>query len=318
MTNPASPVPLFFITGFLGSGKTTLLNRLLAEAAARGKKVGVIINEWGRVNIDTDLVQAKDIEITELNNGQVFCSCLSGNFVQALALFAERPLDCVVVETSGMANPAPLKKLLLELKRLTGLHYDFRGMTALVDPENFLELAEVINAVEEQIIESQRIIVNKVDLAGPETLARIRQKIRELNPAAEIVETSHARVTGFLDASPPPLKGTAFVTRKVKEPYKRPTHYVVTTSAGLAPEQAEAFVRELIAGALRIKGLVRDQERGWFYVDGVNGRVETKPLQAKASGAESKIVIIPKASRDLAPEVTSAWNSKCGVPFSLS
>jgi Ni2+-binding GTPase involved in maturation of urease and hydrogenase len=64
MNNPCGPVPLLFITGFLGSGKTTLLNRILDEAAAQGKKIGVIINEWGRVNIDSSLIRAKDILTT--------------------------------------------------------------------------------------------------------------------------------------------------------------------------------------------------------------------------------------------------------------
>lgn len=316
MTIPGSPVPLFFITGFLGSGKTTLLNRLLDEAVAREKKIGVIINEWGRVNIDSSLIQAEDIILKELNNGQVFCSCLSGNFVEVLAMFVELPLDLVIVETSGMANPMPLKELLFELKRLTGLHYDYRGMTALVDPESFLDLAEVVNAVEEQIIASQRIIINKIDLADPETVRRIRAKIKQLNQTAEILETSHARVEGFLDSSPLPLAGSGFVARKVKEPYKRPIHYVVTSAESLTPEKAESFVRELIPDALRIKGLVRDKDRGWFYIDGVNGRVETKAL--KASGAETKIVVIPKAGEAIEPKVISAWNEKCGVPFSLS
>ena len=99
--NASQPIALYFITGFLGSGKTTLLNHVLDEAAARGKKLGVIINEWGRVNIDAGLIPARDIEIRELNDGQVFCSCLASDFVKALALLAERPLDAVVVETSG-------------------------------------------------------------------------------------------------------------------------------------------------------------------------------------------------------------------------
>ena len=123
MNNPCGPVPLLFITGFLGSGKTTLLNRILDEAAAQGKKIGVIINEWGRVNIDSSLIRAKDIEIEELNDGQVFCSCLSGNFLEALVLLAKRSLDVVIVETSGMANPFPLRNILCDLKRLTGGHY---------------------------------------------------------------------------------------------------------------------------------------------------------------------------------------------------
>ena len=70
MNNPCGPVPLLFHYRVLGSGKTTLLNRILDEAAAQGKKIGVIINEWGRVNIDSGLIRAKDIEIEELNDGR--------------------------------------------------------------------------------------------------------------------------------------------------------------------------------------------------------------------------------------------------------
>ncbi len=317
MIDSGAPVPLFFITGFLGSGKTTLLNHLLDEASARGQKIGVIINEWGRVNIDAGLLPTQGIEITELNNGQVFCSCLSGNFVQALALFAERPLDLVIVETSGMANPQPLKRLMAELKDLTGLHYDYRGMTALVDPENFLELVEDLTAVEEQVIGSQRILINKIDLADQETLGRIRQKIRALNPTAEIVEASYGQVDGFLEAPLPHGGGAGgMVMRKAKPPLVRPTHYVVSTTESLTPEKATAFVREILPGALRVKGFIHDKDRGWFYVDGVNERVESRLLEA--SGTESKIVVIPKAGQDLEQKMASAWAEKCGVPFSLS
>lgn len=321
MSIPANPVPLFFITGFLGSGKTTLLNRLLDEAAAQGKKIGVIINEWGRVNIDSSLIQARDIEIEELNNGQVFCSCLSGHFVEVLALFAQRALDVVIVETSGMANPFPLKKLLLDLKRTTERHYDYQGMIALVDPDNFLDFVEDINAVEEQIIASQRVIINKIDLTDEATLIRIREKIRQLNPDAEILETSHARVAGLLDSAMPPVAPASpldrnFVRRNVKEPYPRPGQYVLTTNESLAPEKVEAFVREILPHALRVKGIIRDAARGWFYVDGVNDKVAARALEA--AGKESKIVIIPKAGEDLEAMVVSAWNTQCGVAFSLA
>ena len=302
MSNPCGPVPLLFITGFLGSGKTTLLNRILDEAAAQGKKAGVIINEWGRVNIDSSLIRAKNIEIEELNDGQVFCSCLSGNFLEALVLLAGHSLDVVIVETSGMANPFPLRNILCDLRRLTGGHYVYQGMIALIDPESFLDLVEGINAVEEQVIASQRIIINKIELADGETLARIREKIRQLNPHAGIIETSYARVEGVLGSATPeasapsPLEGK-FVKRSAKEPYKRPGQYIITTAEGLAPERVEAFVREILPGALRVKGILSDTGHGWFHVDGVNDKVETRPLEAK--GNESKIVIIPKAGDEI-------------------
>ena len=321
MNSPCSPVPLLFITGFLGSGKTTLVNRVLDEAAAQGKKIGVIINEWGRVNIDSSLIRAKDIEIEELNDGQVFCSCLSGNFLEALVLLAKRSLDVVIVETSGMANPFPLRNILCDLKRLTGGHYVYQGMIALIDPESFLDLVGDINAVEEQVIASQRIIINKIELADGETLARIRKKIRQLNPHAGIIETSYACVEGLLDSSmhevstSSPLE-SKFVKRSAKESYTRPGQYIITTTEGLAPERVEAFVREILPGALRVKGILSDTEHGWFHVDGVNDKVETRVLEA--SGNESKIVIIPKAGDEIAEKLIAAWNTQCRVPFSLS
>lgn len=319
MSKAGGSVPLYFITGFLGSGKTTLLNHILDEANSRGKKLGVIINEWGQVSIDASLVRAREIEIEELNNGQVFCSCLLADFVKVLTLYAERSLDAVIVETSGMANPFPLKKLLLDLERMTGHHYAYQGMTALVDPENFLDLLGVINAVEEQIIASQRIIINKIDLADSDVLPQIREKIRRLNRSAQIIETSHARIQGFFDRSetvePAAASLGALVAREARTPYPRPGNYVIRTSERLTEEKAVAFVRAVLPGSLRVKGILQAESGDWFYVDGVNARVEVSPLEV--TGTESKMVIIPKADNDLAETVRRAWETHCRVSFSM-
>lgn len=302
MNNPCGPVPLLFITGFLGSGKTTLLNRILDEAAAQGKKIGVIINEWGRVNIDSSLIRAKDIEIEELNDGQVFCSCLSGNFLEALVLLAKRSLDVVIVETSGMANPFPLRNILCDLKRLTGGHYVYQGMIALIDPESFLDLVEDINAVEEQVIASQRIIINKIELADGETLARIRKKIRQLNPHAGIIETSYACVEGILDSSmhevstSSPLE-SKFVKRSAKESYTRPGQYIITTTEGLprkgwkplsarsCPERCasrESFRIRSMAGSMWTGSTTRSR-RGFWKLAAMNRRLSSFPRRETRS-----------------------------------
>lgn len=112
-----------------------------------------------------------------------------------------------------MANPFPLKNILCGLKRLTGGHYIYQGIVTLIDPESFLGLTEDINTVGEQAIASQRIIINKTELADDETLAQIRKKIRQLDPHAEIIETSYVYAEGVLDSSmhevstPSPLEG---------------------------------------------------------------------------------------------------------------
>lgn len=319
--NASQPVALYFITGFLGSGKTTLLNHVLDEAAARGKKLGVIINEWGRVNIDSGLIPAQGIEIRELNDGQVFCSCLAGDFVKALAMLAERSLDAVIVETSGMANPFPLKNILADLQRVTGSQYVYRGMTALIDPENFLELAGVINAVEEQIIASERVIINKIDLVPPDSLPSIRERIKKLNPGALLVETTQARIDGFFDNAPPPPQTTGFglapmVHRQAKGQYPRPGQYIIIAREPVHLEEVQAFMRAILPHALRAKGIVLCQD-GAFYVDGVNERVETRPI--RALGTESKIVVIPKAGDALSePEIAESWQAHCRTPGLVS
>lgn len=317
MSENGARVPLYFITGFLGSGKTTLLNRILDEARERGMKIGVIINEWGRISIDSGLIQGDAVEIAELNDGQVFCSCLAGDFIEALARYAELPLDAVVVETSGMANPLPLNNVLADLERMTGNHYDFRGMTALVDPENFLDMVGVVNAVEEQVIASGRIIINKMDLAQSEAVAAIRERIAKLNKTAQVVETTQARVGGFFDFEPATVSPFAqsMAKRQVKTPYQRPGQYVIMTEATLPPDKVRDFVRALLPRALRVKGILCGPDGVWRYIDGVNDQVEDKPLAA--SGKESRLVVIPKAGEDLDGAIVTAWNRCCGVPFFL-
>ena len=260
----------------------------------RREKIGVIINEWGRVNIDSSLIRAKDIEIEELNDGQVFCSCLSGNFLEALVLLAKRSLDVVIVETSGMANPFPLRNILCDLKRLTGGHYVYQGMIALIDPESFLDLVGDINAVEEQVIASQRIIINKIELADGETLARIRKKIRQLNPHAGIIETSYACVEGLLDSSmhevstSSPLE-SKFVKRSAKESSRRrkgwPQKGWKPLSARSCPERCasrESFRIRSMAGSMWTGSTTR-LRRGYWRLVAMNRRLSSFPRRETRS-----------------------------------
>lgn len=313
-------VPLYFITGFLGSGKTTLLNRVLDEAAAQGKKTGVIINEWGQASVDAVIVRARDVEIEELNNGQVFCSCLSTDFIRVLALYAERDLDAVVVETSGMANPMPLHKLLLDLKQVTGQRYDYRGMTALVDPDSFLDLVGAINAVDEQILASRRIIINKIDLATESQLEEVRGKIRMLNPKAAIIETSFAKLDGFFDEPAEPVPSRPLFGfgpgQRGAETQQRPGNFLIKTSELLDGAKVEAFFREVLPGSLRVKGVFRGTDGEWHYADGVNEQILVQPLGYTAR--ETLFVVIPRPNRDLKEPISKAWMTYCGVPFSLS
>lgn len=318
MSNSHISIPLYFITGFLGSGKTTLLNRVLEEANEQGKRIGVIINEWGQQSVDSVIVHARDVEIEELNNGQVFCSCLSTDFIKVLAQYAEKDLDAVVVETSGMANPMPLHKLLLDLQQVTGQHYDYKGMTALVDPDSFLELEGAINAVDEQIIASSRIIVNKIDLATEDKLREVIEKVRKLNATAKILQTSYAKMEGFFDPpdAPAPKRPLFGLDSPAKAQLGRPGNFLVKTQKLLSPAQVEEFFRAVLPNALRVKGVFLGQDGTWYYADGVNSQVEIKPLGYTAK--ETLFVVIPHPSHNLRGTVRKAWLNSCGEGFSIS
>jgi len=308
------PIKLYFITGFLGSGKTTLMNNLLDYLAERNEKAGVIVNEWGQVGVDGSLIHNHEIEIKELNNGQIFCSCLVGSFVQALVTFAQYPLKYLLVETSGLANPVSLKNVLSSLKALTDVRYDYRGMISLVDPGSFLDLVGIVNAVEEQVISSQYVIINKVDLADEEILNLVKEKIKELNPAAPVYQTSYGKVEGFFDLDLMTEDKRSDVVRNVKVPYKRPVHYVLTTKEKVDPEKAARFAQLLMKEAFRIKGFI-DSKEGWFYLDGVNDKIDLKPVNAQ--GKETKIVIISRIWERIVPSIESAWKESCAVPFEI-
>lgn len=308
------PIKLYFITGFLGSGKTTLMNNLLDHLAERNEKAGVIVNEWGQVGVDGSLIHNHGIEIKELNNGQIFCSCLVSSFVQAMVTFAHYPLKYLLVETSGLANPVSLQNVLKSIKALTDVRYDYQGMISIVDPENFLDLVGIVNAVEEQVISSQYVIINKVDLVDESKMVLVREKIKELNPNVSVYETSFSKVEGFFDLVLMPDSVKNNVARNVKEPYKRPIHYVLTTQEKVDPEKIRRFAERVLKEAFRIKGFIKG-EQGWLYLDGVNDKVELKPVNAQ--GKETKIVIISRVWEEIMPVVESAWREICGVPFEI-
>lgn len=112
------PIKLYLLTGFLGAGKTTMLLSLLNGGGVAGKKIGVIQNEFGKLSIDGALLQRGDIEMQEISNGSIFCSCLKLQFVSALAEMSKQGLDMLFVESSGLADPSNLEEILAAVEVL--------------------------------------------------------------------------------------------------------------------------------------------------------------------------------------------------------
>lgn len=313
------PIKLYFLTGFLGSGKTTLLLNMLSELAKKDQKAGVIVNEFGQVGVDGKVIQHRGIEITELNDGQIFCGCMQGKFVETIVAFAGLPLDYLIVECSGLANPTTLETILENVKSLTGEQYDYQGMICLVDPVKFLILVQTVNAVEEQIIRSQYIIINKIDLVDEETIKEAIAKIRDINPHAPFTTTSFAKIDGslfdldLLSTKTCPKKIDS-IKRNVKIPYKRPKHYLINTKEIVNSEKIKKFTKVVINDAFRIKGFV-NTEKGYFYLDAVNDTIDLKPMEKEKKDTE--IVVISSIWERIEPLIEVTWSNKIGTPVTI-
>jgi len=184
--------PVTVLTGYLGAGKTTLLNRILSED--HGKRYAVIVNEFGEVGIDNDLIVGADEEVFEMNNGCVCCT-VRGDLIRVLSGLMKRKgkFDAIIVETTGLADPGPVAQTFFvddDVKAKTQLD----SVTAVVDAKHLpLRLADSREAVE-QIAFADQIILNKTDLVSEGELRDVEAAIRTLNPLAPIHRAQRSNV----------------------------------------------------------------------------------------------------------------------------
>lgn len=185
-------VPVTIITGFLGSGKTTLLNHILQNQ--QGIKTAVLVNEFGEIGIDNDLIVATGEDMVELNNGCICCT-INEDLVNAVhkVLARSEQIDYLVVETTGLADPLPVALTFLgtELRDLTRLD----SIITLVDAENFsLDLFNS-EAAQSQITYGDIILLNKIDLVDEADVDRLEIRIRDMKEGARIIRTNKSQVS---------------------------------------------------------------------------------------------------------------------------
>lgn len=187
----AARLPVTLVTGFLGSGKTTLINHILSNR--QGVRAAVLVNEFGDIGIDNDLIIASADDMIELNNGCICCTTnndLIDSIVRVLARADQ--LDHIIVETTGVADPLPVALTFLRSEFRGALRLD--GIVTVADAENFsLDRFDTI-AARHQLRHADAVLLNKCDTITAPRIADIEARIRAENPNARILHTTHAAV----------------------------------------------------------------------------------------------------------------------------
>ncbi len=280
-------IDLLILGGFLGSGKTTLLNHLLGRLEQY--RIGVVVNDFGKLGVDASLVEhAGEGEVLELNGGQIFCSCISGNFVQSLQTLSEKQIDLILVESSGLAKPSALADIVQEARRASKEKLRYCGFVSVIDAERAPQLLEVVNAVEEQIVYADLIVINKTDLISAEGLGDLRRRIETMHPEVSIVETRRGEL------SPEALPQQP-LSHEADEPSQyagwgntgRPKAVTWLPKVTLSPRQLEEAVRKVSESAYRIKGYVSTTE-GFVYVSVSGSQISIEKCEKEGASAKSQ------------------------------
>lgn len=243
-------LPVIVLAGFLGAGKTTLLNRLLARGL-RGKRAGVVVNDFGRLNVDSSLVQKGEHPLLELSSGCVCCTLQHGLHEAVRTLSARPDLDLLVIEASGISVLSALLHSLADEKLVN--HIRIGQVVVLVDVRRYLPVLHSLPVIKDQIAHASLIVLNHSDEVDDAMIAATKDRLRQERPETPVLVAKHGDVDlGLLLDEPAGAE-------KVAHPLPHHEHwhaYEIVLPAGFDANRLLTLVDRLPESVERVKGFL--------------------------------------------------------------
>ena len=276
------------VCGFLGSGKTTLMRRILAERGGR-ERMAVIVNEFGQVGIDGQILEGANVDVVELTAG-CFCCVLKGSLVSAVEELRDvKRVDRIAIESSGVSQPGELVAVLADPAIKASV--DLGPVVTVVDASRFAAHRKVLGGFyTDQVKHADVVLLNKRDLTRPDALAAVRDEVRALNPRARVVETERCDVelATIMDTGNTAHQGRAPEPSALEQGLASPApaasfvSFVLPAAFDAERAKVERFFAALPAKVSRAKGFMRiDGEPR--LVQFAAGQLEITPAAAPRS-----------------------------------
>jgi G3E family GTPase len=293
----ARRIPVVLVAGFLGAGKTTLLNHLLANR--EGARVGVVVNDFGQVNVDALAVAGQVDTMVSLGNGCLCCAVDASGLDAMLGRLAsaEAGMDVIVVETSGIAEPRDLIRLMIASEN-PDIRYG--GLAEVVDAAEFETSRERHPELADHLRLADLVVLNKADRVPAETLAKLTATVEELAPGRPLLVTSHGRVDPRLFFDPEPRGERAgqlsFDDLREDDDHSEHLHaeyqtVTFTAETPLAPRAFVEFLERRPSGLYRMKGQADFGAGSRFHLHTVGGFVQLE-RSAWPSGAPRRTELV--------------------------
>lgn len=287
---------LYLITGFLGAGKTTFLKEFARLFA--GQKLSILVNEFGKEDVDSSLLKDLQARLEEIHNGSIFCACRLEQFEQALMTLTAENSDVILVETSGLSDPSSVRQILSDQNKFG--HVLYMGCICLADAVNFEKVYATAMVCRKQLEISNVVVLNKTDLV--EDTGRLRQFIEQQNPNVTILETSFGKIPpNWTNTFQQPPAATGSHTIQTKDLSIQ--SYLITIPDNLPVEQLIEFITMFAGNTYRIKGFANLNGKNYF-VDCVGDNVKVSP--GEAGGSINRLIVLAGQGMPTLPSIKLA------------